>query len=244
MTNYQPFLKIEQTFSGVRWIVTDIHGCALTLRKLLEEKINLKKEDALFLLGDYIDKGKRSAEVLDYLIDLEKQGYQLFPLRGNHEQNILETSEEFEPRFFRSFVETINKAKGLLTESWEIKPQYRAFFEKLPYYYELPEAFLVHAGFDFRYPNPFQNYPPMLEVRFRLQEFDLSILNGKHVIHGHSVFYREAIEEAINEKKTIIPLDNGCVYTKPHKRIDHTQTGRLYALNLDEFSFVFQENID
>jgi len=56
-------VKIEKPSIGRRIAIGDIHGCFKTFKSLLENKIRLKEEDQLFLLGDYIDKGKRNKEV-------------------------------------------------------------------------------------------------------------------------------------------------------------------------------------
>ncbi len=74
---------------GRRWVVSDIHGCFKTFKAIVEKRIELTKADQLFLLGDYINRGKDSARVLDYIIHLIQQEYQKFPLRGNHEQKLL-----------------------------------------------------------------------------------------------------------------------------------------------------------
>ncbi|MRR37497.1 serine/threonine protein phosphatase, partial [bacterium] len=66
-----------------RFVIPDIHGCALTLDRLLREVIHLKRRDELYLLGDYIDRGPRSREVLDILMGLAMKGYRVFPVRGN-----------------------------------------------------------------------------------------------------------------------------------------------------------------
>ncbi len=52
-----------------RYVIADIHGCTKTFHALLE-KISLQKADQLFLLGDYIDKGKDGAGVIDKIISL------------------------------------------------------------------------------------------------------------------------------------------------------------------------------
>ena len=51
-----------------RWIIPDIHGCAKTLKVLLENMLTVTKHDQLYFLGDYIDRGPDSKGVLDYLI--------------------------------------------------------------------------------------------------------------------------------------------------------------------------------
>lgn len=53
--------------------IGDIHGCFDSLKELVENKILLTKEDKLVLLGDYIDRGIKSKEVIDYIIDLQEK---------------------------------------------------------------------------------------------------------------------------------------------------------------------------
>lgn len=224
-----------------RWVISDIHGCLRTFQALVK-KIELKQSDYLFLLGDYIDKGPNSAGVLEYIIELQSKGFQIFPLRGNHEQTLLDTSKEYNTKTFKFFVERMNKAKGLLNEKSEIFPRFRHFIEELPFCYELEDFYLVHAGFDFRKPNPFENYMAMLHIRFF--EVDTTLLNGKRIVHGHQPTYIEDIQKAICMTAPVIPLDNGCVYTKPKKQFDVNHLKHLCALNLDTMELVQQINIE
>lgn len=54
--------------------IGDIHGCFDSLKELVEHKIQLKKNDKLILLGDYIDRGNKSKEVVDFIIKLKEEG--------------------------------------------------------------------------------------------------------------------------------------------------------------------------
>ncbi|CAM9973274.1 unnamed protein product, partial [Chrysoparadoxa australica] len=72
--------------TGSRWVIGDIHGCFQTYQALLN-KINLQKEDQLFLLGDYINKGPQSLEVIEVIMSSKKN---VFPLLGNHDKKLLE----------------------------------------------------------------------------------------------------------------------------------------------------------
>ena len=49
--------------------VGDIHGEINKLNSLLEN-LNLEKTDTIVFLGDYIDRGKHSKEVVELLIEL------------------------------------------------------------------------------------------------------------------------------------------------------------------------------
>ncbi len=70
-------------------LVGDIHGCLATFECLLEQ-ININIElDSLYLLGDYIDRGPNSKGVIDKILSLTKEGFNIKPIRGNHEQMLL-----------------------------------------------------------------------------------------------------------------------------------------------------------
>ena len=70
-------------------MIPDIHGFPKTLEYLIRQ-IALTKNDQLFFLGDYIDRGPSSAGVLDIILDLQNQGYTVYCLRGNHEEDFLQ----------------------------------------------------------------------------------------------------------------------------------------------------------
>lgn len=63
--------------------IGDIHGCSTAFDTLMG-MINIKPDDLIITLGDYVDRGPDSKGVIDRLISLHNQG-QLIPLRGNHE---------------------------------------------------------------------------------------------------------------------------------------------------------------
>jgi len=65
--------------------IGDIHGCFDSLKVLVGNKIKLQKDDKLILLGDYIDRGEKSREVVDFVMELQEKGFDIIPLRGNHE---------------------------------------------------------------------------------------------------------------------------------------------------------------
>jgi serine/threonine protein phosphatase 1 len=68
--------------------IGDIHGCATALDVILAA-IGLRSGDKVIGLGDYINKGPETKQVLDKLIQLFDQGF-LIPLWGNHELKLLE----------------------------------------------------------------------------------------------------------------------------------------------------------
>ncbi len=68
--------------------IGDIHGCATALRTLLSA-IELSAEDTLVVLGDVIDRGPDSRDVLEQLLAVSRN-CSLVPILGNHEQMLLD----------------------------------------------------------------------------------------------------------------------------------------------------------
>ena len=235
-------MKISKQKKGFsRYVISDIHGCYDTFISLLK-KINLQKDDQLFLLGDYIDRGKHSDKVLDYIIKLKDSNYNVFPLRGNHEENTLNAFAEYDKASFMFFVGKINNSKALLDKKGSLKKKYFNFMNTLPYYYKLDNFYLVHAGFNFKAKKPLKDFTAMLELRKQHNNSDL--FNGKRTIFGHKVHYLDEIKKAIKSKSANIPLDNGCVYTQKHKVYDVSRTGNLCCLNLDTMKLIVQKNVE
>ena len=70
----------------VIYVIPDIHGEYSKLVTLMD-KINKERrpEDTIVFLGDYIDRGKRSKDVINYVFDLVSNDDNIIPLLGNHD---------------------------------------------------------------------------------------------------------------------------------------------------------------
>lgn len=217
-----------------RFVIPDIHGCALTLDRLLREVIRLKRCDELYLLGDYIDRGPRSREVLDILMGLVMKGYRVFPLRGNHEEMFLNSCSNRD--FFRMWI--LNGGRATLDsfgveDACDIPLKYRRFLAEMPYYRILPDFVLVHASLNFDVPNPFADTEAMLWSRSL--EVRKELTGGRRVIGGHTPMNRTEILRGLATDRIV--LDNGCAY--PEK----PGMGCLVALDIDSMTLFSQENI-
>ena len=80
------------------YVIGDIHGQADKLRRLLDQLVreDLNPADTLVFLGDYVDRGPDSADVLEQLLDLEETHPNAIFLRGNHEQMMLEARARYD----------------------------------------------------------------------------------------------------------------------------------------------------
>ncbi|WP_020530777.1 metallophosphoesterase family protein [Flexithrix dorotheae] len=223
-----------------RLVTSDIHGCFHTFKALIS-KIGLTPEDQLFLLGDYVDRGPGSSRVIDYILKLMEDGYQVFPLRGNHEEIYIDFEGKNAPKFLGQYAEE-NYATDLLNSMGRVKSRYLKFMKSLPYFFELENCFLVHAGFDFSSASPFENIYQMVWIRNYF--YDENLAKGKQIIYGHTPTAFSEIEEAIQNKKPLIPLDNGCVFGSDFRSTVYPDYGKLLCLNLDTFELISQYKID
>lgn len=219
---------------GNRYVIADIHGCLDTFRALIT-RLLLTKNDQVFLLGDYIDRGKNSKGVIDEIIKLKDSGLNIFALRGNHEDDLLILYTLKNKRLISKYMDKENN-NTLFNKNYEIDDKYLEFLNKLPYYFELKDFLLVHAGFNFSLPDPFKNTFDMLWIRDFT--YDPKLAKGKTIIHGHDPWEIEEIKKRIEIKNKIVPLDNGCVF------YDCDGFGSLLCLNLNTFEIIIQENLE
>lgn len=227
-----------------RFVIPDIHGCFKTLRKLVEDVVAPSKSDQLFFLGDYIDRGSGSSKVLDYIIKLIDDGFDIYPLRGNHEENLLLYYSQYDKESLQKIIRRINKSPDLLDPYGAIKEKYLDFLIGLPYFFEMEDCFLVHAGFDFKKADPFSDYESMIQFYIEIEAYDTSILDGKMMIHGHKVTEKDIIQKNVDKHSQIISLDNGCVYNKKHKIYDYKKLGNLCCLEINNMHLVMVKNIE
>ncbi|MCK7509677.1 MAG: serine/threonine protein phosphatase [Desulfobacterales bacterium] len=66
--------------------IGDIHGCYDKLRALLDQLPIDWSRDRLVFMGDYIDRGPQSFEVVEHLVELQARHPGIVFLKGNHEQ--------------------------------------------------------------------------------------------------------------------------------------------------------------
>lgn len=247
---YQKKMKIPPPPLGRRFVISDVHGCLQTLKTLVWEQIKLQPEDQLFFLGDYIDRGPESGGVIDFILNLQKEGFPVYPLRGNHEQMLLNDYQMYDSQRFKLVMTKFNKTPDLLNDAGELPLRYLDFLRSLPYYIDTGDFYLVHAGFNFTEPAPFENWDAMLWIRTLppdLSQLRLLELLGepKRIIHGHTPKAIGDILQKAQNRALIIPLDNGCVFGGvPRGKFTANDLGRLCALNLDTYEVLMQERKD
>lgn len=72
--------------------IGDVHGSIDQLREVVPRALSLA--DRLVFVGDYVNRGQQSAEVIDYLIDLRFSYPQTVFLDGHHDASFRECLED------------------------------------------------------------------------------------------------------------------------------------------------------
>ena len=129
-----------------RFVVGDIHGCAKSLRTLIET-IAPTTEDEIVFLGDYVDRGPASRDVVDQLIQLQEQ-CSVVTLRGNHEIMLMAAAFggiDSTAWLNGGGLATVSSYGGSLRK---IPAKHIAFFQQLRPYYETETEIFVHACYD------------------------------------------------------------------------------------------------
>ena len=191
--------------------IGDIHGCYNTFEELLSQ-INPSRNDKIILLGDYIDRGAHIKKVIDRIIKLKEDGYDVVPLKGNHEGMLWDSAKNnkaYTLWMYNGGEETL-RSFGIRSVH-EMDRKYIIFFKSLLYYFSWKQFLFVHAGFSDNSNEVFEDKNAMLWSR--REEYCSDFFNGKTIIHGHTPISRDILLETVNKGNNVINLDTGCIYS-------------------------------
>ena len=190
------------------YAIGDIHGRLDLLNRLLG-KIEMHADGRphrLIFLGDYVDRGPFSKQVIDLLMGLQKQDLEFEPvfLKGNHEQAVLQMMDQ--DFYWTSLHDWMKKYGGDATlSSYGIyagngkknvsrickqfkeavgEDQYN-FLKNLPLSFETDHYFLCHAGVDFDRPLDRQTGDDLMWIRKSFT--DSAQKAAKIIVHGHTI---------------------------------------------------------
>ena len=209
--------------------IGDIHGCydALTT---LADFVGIGDSDTLVTLGDYVDRGPKTKEVLDWLIKFDETN-RLIPLRGNHEIMMLSSrvSKEAKVRWGQfGAIETLDSYAGPKSDDPDLddipEAHWQFLSKRLVPYHETATHLFVHGSVDPMLPLDEQSD----YVLFWSQYSDRfpGHCSGKKMICGHK------------SQHSGLPVTNGhavCIDTRACKG------GWLTCLDVDA-EFIWQAN--
>lgn len=210
------------------YAIGDIHGRFDLLERLLERistdaANHSAGRNLLICLGDYVDRGAQSREVIACLANGPLPGFETVCLRGNHEAALLEFLEN--PEFLTNWCgfggrETLlsyGVAEELLAPDQTdlaavsaafaqcLPTDHLAFINALPNKAVFGDYVFVHAGLKPGVDISHQNEADLLWIRDEFLQFKGDF--GKKVVHGHSP--REHPEVHANR----INVDTGAYYS-------------------------------
>jgi len=122
--------------------------------------------------------------VIDFIMDLIDNGFDIIPLRGNHEEMLLEayTDPGMVYLWYMNSGETTLQSIGI-ENIRDIGNRYLTFFRGLKFYESIGNFYLFHAGFNDHDTDPFADtYHMIWESR---PSYANPVLKGKIIIHGH-----------------------------------------------------------
>lgn len=188
--------------------IGDIHGCANELRRLLSI-LPTTPDSTLVFLGDYIDRGPASRDVIEEILEASERCH-VVNLIGNHESMLTDFLEDPESSragtFFYNGGGATLASYGTGNGEFTIPPSHRAFFEGLQLTWQTDDYFFVHAGvpnvplaeLD---PEPNRNYLLWTRKPFLESSFDWQ----KLIVHGHTP------HPDVEVRPNRINMDTGCV---------------------------------
>ena len=192
--------------------IGDIHGCLVALGRLLDV-MELAADDRLVFLGDYVNRGPQSRQVVELVSRLKREQPRVVTLLGNHELMLFEYHQRGDRRLLdvmrRHGVEATMASYGRsnvadLRDLSFLPGAHRDFLDTLLPIWQTDRYIFVHAGLLADQPLAQQDEDTFCWVRdlFLAEEHDF----GKRVIFGHTPFELPLITP------TRIGIDTGAVY--------------------------------
>lgn len=236
-------------------VISDIHGSLSLLRRLLR-KVERRQPDYLFLLGDFIEKGKQGLETLQFIRRLSKSG-NVYALRGNNDgvlnyllnppsrKNALDYIARKPFNILSQMAASLQLPAVTLQNYRDIAAEIERCYEEdiawlsgLPLAFETEHFVFVHAGMENR--SDWQNSCEDSFLRmpwFHTQQNP----TGKWVIAGHFPTYNYpqsalSCSPLIDWKKKIISIDGG------NETKNGGQLNALIIDGKDSFSFEWEDS--
>lgn len=208
------------------YAIGDIHGRLDLLEKLIDKiaaddwKRPHVEDTAIIMLGDYVDRGPHSAQVIDFILAFKERWPNISCLMGNHEQVFLMalSGDEAAVKFFtkpgvggRETLMSYGASEALVDSSdmrelynWmvEMVPQrHKDFLASLETQILIGDYAFVHAGIAPGVPMAEQEAADLLWIRDGFLNHE--DMHPHMVVHGHTI--RENVERMPNR----IGIDTG-----------------------------------
>lgn len=216
-----------------RIIIGDVHGHYDSLITLLDAVAPIG-DDMVYFLGDLIDRGPKSAQVVEFV---KQNSYPC--LLGNHEQMLLDIlnnnngkidSQAFQAWLYSGGRSTLNSygKNGIWSEHIE-------WMRTLPTYIDLGDTWLVHAGVDPRMPIEKQTSDQFCWIRDEFHRMPKPYFPDKLIITGHTITFTlpGVLPGKIAQGQGWLDIETGAY---------HPKSGWMTALDITN-KLVYQINV-
>lgn len=184
------------------YLMSDIHGRFDKFEKALEK---WNTDDTLLVMGDLIDRGPQSLEVVRKCMELKKEyGDKVVILKGNHEEMFCDwffkIPQEIYSLYYssthsetlRSFIgdkkfKKLSRQNRAMEIVRNFKPELN-FLNSLDEFYEAPGFIAVHAGLDLNL-NDWRDSPSSVLLWEREDFYNSDKAPEKRVFFGHTPTY-------------------------------------------------------
>lgn len=177
------------------YAIGDIHGCLPQLldleRQIEADALAIEGDKWIVMLGDYVDRGAHSAQVIEHLLKPPPAGFKRFSLVGNHEQMMLDFLDDPAANAYWLYEGGAETLASYAAE-WgaeidllvDIPARHERFLRDLPISLSLPGWYFVHAGIRPGLPLSAQTDEDLIWIR----EPFLSSRRpaDARVVHGHT----------------------------------------------------------
>ncbi|KQV83817.1 metallophosphoesterase family protein [Rhizobium sp. Root1220] len=209
------------------YAIGDIHGRHDLLKKaeqaIVEDAADIPGRKLIVTLGDYIDRGPSSAQVISHLMAPPPENFDRVCITGNHEIVMLDYVDGLV-----SYADWMRMGADALLRSYGLDPEqlplifpgaakldafirqslprpHIDFLRSLPIFVDTPNVLFVHAGIDPMLPIEHQSDDDLVFIRQRFFESHKPL--PKLVVHGHTPAERpEVFAKRLN-------LDTGAYYS-------------------------------
>ena len=188
------------------YAIGDIHGRYDLLVKaeaaILRDGGQLPGRKLIVTLGDYIDRGPESSQVIDHLMEPPPDGFDRICLAGNHEVAMLDYIDGW-----ISYDDWMQMWSAELLKSYGLDPEHLPlvfptgakldafirqslprthidFMRAMPVLLETPSVIFVHAGINPKLPLDRQTDEDLVLIRQRFLESRVPL--PKLIVHGHT----------------------------------------------------------
>ncbi|MGM5028319.1 metallophosphoesterase family protein [Tardiphaga sp. 862_B3_N4_1] len=195
------------------YCIGDIHGCYTQVNMLITQSIDdaAGRPMQFIFLGDYIDRGPKSRETVDYLIDLQRADPDhVICLKGNHEDLVLAAHDDdaWADNWLAHGGQSTLESYGV-SSARDLPPAHINWLRTLPTLYRDQHRIYVHAGINPDRPLHDQDDDDLLWMREPF--LSSTALFELFVIHGHTPLPNGRPDIRPNR----LNIDTGAVYGGP-----------------------------